>query len=179
MDRLILAFGQVRAASVLRDQELRQFTEAGIPLVEMLAEKFTELRGEMVSTADVFKLISQRAVPFEYIKEILEDPVQFDTSIDVIQRDDLDNVFNNYQDAIDDPTLTEDDMNAASIALLDGFEGRATANLSSNNPQKARAAVAVVKKIKETKKGSKKGKEMLEAAKVMAKNMKNICDHFF
>ena len=73
MDRLILAFGQVRAASVLRGQELRQFTEAGIPLVEMLAEKFTELKGEMVSTADVFKLISQRAVPFEYIKEIFED----------------------------------------------------------------------------------------------------------
>ena len=73
MNRLILAYGQVRAASVLRGQELRQFTEAGIPLVELLAEKFTKLRGEMVSTADVFKLISERAVPFEYIKDIFED----------------------------------------------------------------------------------------------------------
>lgn len=73
MDRLILAYGQVRAASVLRGQELRQFTEAGIPLVEELAEKFTKLKGEMVTTADVFKLISERAVPFEYIKEIFEE----------------------------------------------------------------------------------------------------------
>lgn len=73
MNRLILAYGQVRAASVLRGQELRQFTEAGIPLVQMLAEKFTDLRGEMVSTADVFKLISQRAVPFSMISEIFED----------------------------------------------------------------------------------------------------------
>lgn len=73
MDRLILAFGQVRASSVLRGQELRQFTEAGIPLVEMLAEKFTDLRGEMVSTADVFKLISERAVPFSMISDIFED----------------------------------------------------------------------------------------------------------
>ncbi len=73
MNRLILAYGQVRAASVLRGQELRQFTEAGIPLVEELAKKFTKLKGEMVSTADVFKLISERAVPFEYIKEIIEE----------------------------------------------------------------------------------------------------------
>ena len=32
MYRIILAFGQVRSASVLRGQELRQFTEAGNPL---------------------------------------------------------------------------------------------------------------------------------------------------
>ena len=73
MSRLILAYGQVRAASVLRGQELRQFTEAGIPLVELLAKKFTELNGRMVSTAEVFDLISKRAVPFEMISEIFED----------------------------------------------------------------------------------------------------------
>lgn len=73
MNRLILAYGQVRAASVLRGQELRQFTEAGIPLVELLAEKFSELRDESVSTADVFKLISERAVPFSMIADIFED----------------------------------------------------------------------------------------------------------
>lgn len=73
MNRLILAYGQVRAASVLRGQELRQFTEAGIPLVELLAEKFTELKGTMVSTADVFELISKRAVPFSMIQEIFQD----------------------------------------------------------------------------------------------------------
>ena len=73
MNRLILAYGQVRAASVLRGQELRQFTEAGIPLVELLAEKFQELGREGTTTADVFKLISERAVPFSMIAEIFED----------------------------------------------------------------------------------------------------------
>lgn len=73
MNRLILAYGQVRAASVLRGQELRQFTEAGIPLVEKLAEKFEELGRKGTTTADVFKLISQRAVPFEMVKQIFED----------------------------------------------------------------------------------------------------------
>ena len=73
MGRIILAYGQVRAASVLRGQELRQFTEAGIPLVEELAKKFTELNGRMVSTSEVFELISKRAVPFAMIEDIFND----------------------------------------------------------------------------------------------------------
>lgn len=73
MGRLILAFGQVRAAAVLRGQELRQFTEAGIPLVEKLAEKFSDLNGRIVSTSEVFELISKRAVPFAMIEEIFDD----------------------------------------------------------------------------------------------------------
>ena len=73
MDRLILAYGQVRAASVLRGQELRQFTEAGIPLVELLAEKFTELNGKATTTGEVFRKISDRAVPFSMIADIFED----------------------------------------------------------------------------------------------------------
>ena len=73
MSRLILAYGQVRSAAVLRGQELRQFTEAGIPLVQKLAEKFTQLNGRMVTTGEVFELISKRAVPFKMIQEILWD----------------------------------------------------------------------------------------------------------
>ena len=37
MDRIILAFGQVRTAGRLMGQELRQFTNAGIPMMEHLA----------------------------------------------------------------------------------------------------------------------------------------------
>lgn len=73
MNRLILAYGQVRAAAVLRGQELRQFTEAGIPLVDMLAEKFRQLGREGTTTADVFELISKRAVSFKMIEEIFDD----------------------------------------------------------------------------------------------------------
>ena len=73
MNRLILAYGQVRAASVLRGQELRQFTEAGIPLVDELARKFRELGREGTTTADVFELISKRAVPFSMIESIFDD----------------------------------------------------------------------------------------------------------
>ncbi|UKK61115.1 tape measure protein [Prevotella communis] len=71
MNRLILAFGQVRSAAVLRGQELRQFTEAGIPMVKALADEFTKLNGRVVTTGEVFELISKRAVPFEMVKKIL------------------------------------------------------------------------------------------------------------
>lgn len=73
MGRLILAFGQVRSAAVLRGQELRQFTEAGIPMVQALAEEFTKLNGKVVTTGEVFDLISKRAVPFEMVKKVLWD----------------------------------------------------------------------------------------------------------
>ncbi|MBO4787116.1 MAG: hypothetical protein J5510_08615 [Prevotella sp.] len=73
MNRLVLAYGQVRSAAVLRGQELRQFTEAGIPLVQKLADKFTQLNGRMTTTADVFELISRRKVPFEMVRDVLWD----------------------------------------------------------------------------------------------------------
>lgn len=73
MSRIILAFGQVRSASVLRGQELRQFTEAGIPLVDELAKRFTLLEGRMVSTGEVFQRISNRGVSFEMVRDILFD----------------------------------------------------------------------------------------------------------
>jgi DNA repair exonuclease SbcCD ATPase subunit len=52
---------------------LRQFTEAGIPLVQQLADKFSELRGETVSTAEVFDLISRRAVSFGMVSDIFDE----------------------------------------------------------------------------------------------------------
>lgn len=71
MSRIILAYGQVRSAAFLRGQEVRQFTEAGIPLLDALAKKFTELEGKVVSTGDVFERISKRQVSFQMVKDVL------------------------------------------------------------------------------------------------------------
>ena len=73
MSRIILAVGQVSAATVLKGTELRQFTELGIPMVELLAEKFTQLRGEVVTTGEVFEMISDKAVSFKMVEEVLND----------------------------------------------------------------------------------------------------------
>ena len=73
MDRLILAYGQIRATGYLRASEVRQLTEAGIPIVEELAKKMSEFRNETVSAADVMEMISERAVSFEQVKEVFDD----------------------------------------------------------------------------------------------------------
>ena len=72
MNRLILAYGQVRAAEYLRGTELRQFTEAGIPLLAELAEHFSALEGRAVSTADVFEMISKRMVTFADVSQVFQ-----------------------------------------------------------------------------------------------------------
>lgn len=73
MGRLVLAYGQVKAASYLRAAEIRQFTEAGIPMLDLLAKKFTDLQGKMVSTEQVMDLVSKRAVSFSMVEEIFND----------------------------------------------------------------------------------------------------------
>lgn len=68
MGRIILAYGQVRSAAFLRGQELRQFTEAGIPMVEALADKFSKLENRVVSAGEVIDMISKKKVSFEDVK---------------------------------------------------------------------------------------------------------------
>lgn len=72
-DRLILAYGQVKSAAFLRGQEVRQFTEAGIPLLKELAEEFEKLEGRAVSVGEVFDRISTRQVSFEMVAKVLRD----------------------------------------------------------------------------------------------------------
>lgn len=72
MNRLILAYGQVRAAEYLRGTELRQFTEAGIPMLDELAKRFTQLEGRAVSAGDVFERISKRLVSFKDVAAVFD-----------------------------------------------------------------------------------------------------------
>ncbi len=71
MGRIILAYGQVRAAKFLKGTELRQFTEANIPLIDMLAKRFTKLKGEIVSAGDIMEMVSNKEISFEDVKAIL------------------------------------------------------------------------------------------------------------
>lgn len=73
MDRLVLAYGQVRSAAFLRGQEVRQFTEAGIPILDMLAKQFGEIEGRLVTAGEVFDKISKRQVPFEMVAKVFKD----------------------------------------------------------------------------------------------------------
>lgn len=72
MNRLILAYGQVKAANYLRGQELRQFSEAGINILGELAKQFSEVEGVAVSTGEVFERVSKRMVKFEDVAKVFE-----------------------------------------------------------------------------------------------------------
>ena len=69
MGRIILAYGQVKAAGVLKGTELRQFTEAGVPLLEQLAKQLEETEGRAISLSEVFSRISKKEIPFEMVEE--------------------------------------------------------------------------------------------------------------
>lgn len=73
MDRVILAYGQVRATGYLRASEIRQFTEMGVPIVEELSKKLTQMNGELVSAADVMEMVSKRGISFELVKDVFND----------------------------------------------------------------------------------------------------------
>lgn len=72
MQRLILAYGQVKAANYLRATEVRQFTEAGLNIAGELASYFSELQGKMVSVGDVMEMITKRMVRFEDVEEVFK-----------------------------------------------------------------------------------------------------------
>lgn len=72
MQRMILAFGQVKAANYLRGQELRQFSEAGVNILGELADYFTQLEGRMVSVGEVFEMVSKRMVSFGDVENIFK-----------------------------------------------------------------------------------------------------------
>ncbi|OZI09178.1 hypothetical protein BWI93_05375 [Siphonobacter sp. BAB-5385] len=59
---LTLAYGQVRALGRLTGQEVRQFTEAGVPLLELLAKQSGK------TTAQIQKDVTEGAVSFEMVK---------------------------------------------------------------------------------------------------------------
>jgi len=66
LSRLILVYGQVKAKGKLMGDDLKQFTEAGIPLVNELAKAFG------VTKAKVYDLVSAGKVGFKDVQNVLE-----------------------------------------------------------------------------------------------------------
>lgn len=104
MGRLILAYGQVKAAAYLRGMEVRQFTEAGINLYGELQRYFEEVKGEAYTTAQIVDMISKRKVTFEDIENIfkrLTDSGGLFYNMQEIQAETLQGKISNLKDSID------------------------------------------------------------------------------
>ena len=120
MNRIVLAYGQVRSAAFLRGQEVRQFTEAGIPILDELARQFTELEGRAVSTGEVFDKISARLVPFEMVAKVFKDMTSEGGkffNMQEIQAETLKGKYENLKDVI------EQTVNAIGEAHSDKLKG--------------------------------------------------------
>ena len=104
MGRIILAFGQIKAAKFLKGTELRQLTEANIPMVDKLAERFSKLEGRIVSAGEVLDKISKKKVTFEDVKDVLweltDDGGMFHNMQEVLSES-VKSKWKNLADAID------------------------------------------------------------------------------
>lgn len=65
LPQLTLAFGQVRAAGRLTGMELRQFTEAGVPLLEVLGKQMGK------STAEIKEMVEAGKIGFPEVERAL------------------------------------------------------------------------------------------------------------
>lgn len=104
MGRIILAYGQIKAAKFLKGTELRQLTEANIPMVDKLAERFSKLEGRIVSASEVLDMISKKKVTFEDVKDVLweltDDGGMFNNMQEVLSES-VKSKWKNLADAID------------------------------------------------------------------------------
>ena len=133
MERLVLAFGQIRATGYLRAAEVRQLTEAGIPIVEELAEKLSAVRGELVSAGDVMQMISERAISFGMVKEVFDDMTSAGGTFYKMQEKQAETLAGQWSNLKDTLSIMYDEIGRSSFVqgLLQGFID-STKTLASN-----------------------------------------------
>lgn len=131
MGRLILAYGQVKAAAYLRGSEVRQFTEAGINMYGELQQYFKEVKGEAYTTAQIVDMISKRKVTFQDVEAIFQrmtDKGGTFYNMQEIQAETLQGKISNLKDAFD---VMLNDIGKSNEGLLKGTISSATELLNS------------------------------------------------
>lgn len=73
MDRIILAYGQIKAKHVLAGTELRQLTEANLPIIDMLSRQYSQQEGRLVSASEIYDRVSRKQVSFEDVKKAFKE----------------------------------------------------------------------------------------------------------
>lgn len=126
MGRLILAYGQVKAAAYLRGSEVRQFTEAGVNMYGELQQYFKEVKGEAYTTAQIVDMISKRKVTFEDVEAIFQrmtDKGGTFYNMQEIQAETLQGKISNLKDAFD---VMLNDIGTANDDVFKGLISGAT-----------------------------------------------------
>jgi len=73
IERLTYALGQIKSYGYLNSRDARMFANAGIPLIQNLADMYTKLEGRMVSIGDVYDRIKHKQVSFEDTLKVINE----------------------------------------------------------------------------------------------------------
>jgi hypothetical protein len=74
MERLVYNLGQIKAQTALTARDARDFANAGLAIVPMLAQMYTEEKrfgDELVTTAQVFDMMSKKMVSYDDVMKVI------------------------------------------------------------------------------------------------------------
>lgn len=73
IERIAYALGHVQSFGYLTSLQARQFANAGIPLVKILADRYTELEGKIVSVTDVYDRMKKKQVTYADVMNVVNE----------------------------------------------------------------------------------------------------------
>ena len=71
IERISYALGHIQSYGYLTSLQARQFANSGIPLVKELANRYSELEGRLVTTADVYDRMKKKQVEYADVMDVI------------------------------------------------------------------------------------------------------------
>lgn len=71
MERLVYNLGQIKAKGYLDSRDARDFANAGLAIVPKLAETYTGLRGKIVTTSEVYAMMTKKMVSYQDVMKVI------------------------------------------------------------------------------------------------------------
>ncbi|MFA6875681.1 MAG: hypothetical protein WCQ87_03505 [Parabacteroides sp.] len=71
VERLSYNLGQVRAQGFLTARDARDFSNTGLSIVPKLAEMYSNLNGKIVTTSDVYGMLTKKMVPYSDVMKVI------------------------------------------------------------------------------------------------------------
>ena len=71
MERLVYNLGQIKSKGILDARDARDFANAGLAIVPKLAEMYSNINGKMVTTAEVYDMITKKMVSYQDVMGVI------------------------------------------------------------------------------------------------------------
>ena len=71
MERMTYNLGQIKAQGFLTSRDSRDFANAGLAIVPKLAEMYSNLNGKVVTTSEVYDMLTKKMVPYSDVMKVI------------------------------------------------------------------------------------------------------------